>query len=119
MIWNDRIYHREAYSKVHSFGLDHITNLFFFSKIIEKIMHKRLLSFLKNHSIISNKQNVFCRGKLTNTAIAEFTKRFYKSLDEKKLSIGLFLDLSKAFNLVDHDIYCYERWQEWEYEGWH
>jgi hypothetical protein len=75
-----------------------------FSKIMEKIIHKRLLSFLKNHSIISNKQHGFCKGKSTHTAIAEFTKRAYKLLDEKEISIGLFLDLSKVFDLVDNDI---------------
>jgi hypothetical protein len=67
-------------------------------------MHKRLLSFLKNDSIISNNQHGFCKGKSTHTAIAEFTKRVYKSLDNKEISIGLFLNLPKAFNLVDHDI---------------
>jgi hypothetical protein len=34
----------------------------------------------------------------------EFIERVYKSLDEREISIGLFLDLSKAFDLVDHDI---------------
>jgi hypothetical protein len=72
-----------------------------FSKITEKIMHKRLLSFLNEHSIINNKQHGFCKGKSTHTAITEFTKKVYKSLDEKKISIGLFLDLSKEFDLVD------------------
>jgi hypothetical protein len=61
-----------------------------FSKIVEKIMQTRLLSFLKNHSIISNKQNGFCKGKSRNTAIAEFIKRVYKSVDEREISIGLF-----------------------------
>jgi hypothetical protein len=67
---------------------------------------EKLLSFLKkkNHSIISNKQHGFCKGKSTNTAIAEFIERVYKSVDEREISIGLFLDLSKTFDLVDHDI---------------
>jgi hypothetical protein len=42
---------------------------------MEKIMHKRLLSFLSNHSIINNKQHGFCKGKTTKTAIAEFIER--------------------------------------------
>jgi hypothetical protein len=71
---------------------------------MEKIMHKRLLSFLNNHSIINNKQHGFCKGKTTQTAIAEFIERVYKSLDEREIRIGLFLDLSKAFDLVNHDI---------------
>jgi hypothetical protein len=75
-----------------------------FSKIIEKIIKKRLLSFLNKHSIISNKQHGFCKGKSTSTAIADFIERVYKSLDEREIGIGIFLDLSKAFDLVDHDI---------------
>jgi hypothetical protein len=67
-------------------------------------MQTRLLSFLKNRSIISNKQHGICKGKSTNTAIAEFIKRVYKSVDKMEISIGLFLDLSKALDLVDHDI---------------
>jgi hypothetical protein len=55
-------------------------------------------------SVFSKIQHGFCKGKSTHTAIAEFTKRVYKSLDEKEISTGLFLDLSKAFDLVDHDI---------------
>jgi hypothetical protein len=54
--------------------------------------------------MINNKQHGFCKGKSTHTAITEFTKRVYISLDEKDISIGLFVDLPKAFDLVDHDI---------------
>jgi hypothetical protein len=61
-------------------------------------MHKRLLSFINKHGIINNKQHGFCKGKSTHTAIMEFTKRVYKLLDEKEMSIGLFMDLSKAFD---------------------
>lgn len=45
-----------------------------------------------------------CKGKTTKTAIAEFIERVYKSLDDREISGGLFLDLSKAFDLVNHDI---------------
>jgi hypothetical protein len=75
-----------------------------FSKIIEKIIKKRLLSFLNKHNIITNKQHGFRRGRSTNTAIADFIGKVYKSLDEREISIGIFLDLSKAFDLVDHNI---------------
>jgi hypothetical protein len=67
-------------------------------------MHKRLFSFLNTFSIINNKQHGFCKGKSMNTAIAEFINTVYKSLDEREISIGLFWDLSKAFDLVDHNI---------------
>jgi hypothetical protein len=75
-----------------------------FSKIIEKIIKKRLVSFPNNHGIISNTQHGFCKGKSTSTTVADFIERVYKSLDMKEISIGIFLDLSKAFDLVNHDI---------------
>jgi hypothetical protein len=75
-----------------------------FSKILEKIIKRRLLSFLNKYSIISTKQHGFWKGRSTNTAIADLIEKVYKSLDEKEISIGVFLDLSKAFDLVDHDI---------------
>jgi hypothetical protein len=72
-----------------------------FSKIIGKVIKKRLVSFLNNHGIISNTQYGFWKGKST---ICRLIERVYKSLDEWEISIGIFLDLSKAFDLVNHDI---------------
>jgi hypothetical protein len=51
-----------------------------FSKIFEKIIKKILLSFLNKHTIISNKQHGFCKGRSTNTATADFIERVYKSM---------------------------------------
>jgi hypothetical protein len=61
-----------------------------FSKIIEKIVKRRLLSFLNKYSIISTKQHGFWKGRSTNTAIADFIEKVYKSLDEREISIGYF-----------------------------
>jgi hypothetical protein len=38
------------------------------------------------------------------TVIVEFVNGVYNSLEEREISIRLFLDLPKAFDLVDHDI---------------
>ena len=75
-----------------------------FSKILERIMHNRLISYLNKYNIIVNMQHGFLKGKSTNTAIVNFLKDVYNSMDNKEISIGLFLDLSKAFDLVDHNI---------------
>ena len=48
-------------------------------------------------------QHGFLKGKFTNTAIVNFLKDVYNSMDNKEISIGLFLDLSKAFDLVDNN----------------
>jgi retron-type reverse transcriptase len=75
-----------------------------FSKIIEKVIKKRLVSFLNSHGIISNTQHGFWNGKSTSTATADSIERVYKSLDEREISIVIFLDLSKAFDFINHDI---------------
>ena len=67
-------------------------------------MHNRLVSFLTFHKIIVDNQHGFRKGKSTNTAIINFLERVYESIDKKEIGIGLFLDLSKAFDLVDHTI---------------
>ena len=67
-------------------------------------MHKRLVPFLNHHKILVNNQHGFCAGKSTNSAIINFLKNVYNSVDNKEISVGLFLDLSKAFDLVDHNI---------------
>jgi hypothetical protein len=54
---------------------------------MEEIMHKRLISFLNNHSINNSKQHVFCKGKTKMTTIAEFIERVYNSLDEREISM--------------------------------
>ena len=67
-------------------------------------MHNRLISYLNKYNIIVNMQHGFLKGTSTNTAIVNFLKDVYNSMDNKEISIGLFLDFSKAFHLVDHNI---------------
>ena len=67
-------------------------------------MHKRLISYLNKYNIITDKQHGFQKGKSTNSAIINLIKNVYSSMDKKEISLGIFLDLSKAFDLVDHDI---------------
>lgn len=80
-----------------------ISQLTVFSKILEKIMHKRLTSFLSKLNILTADQHGFRKGFSTESAIYEFTKQILSSLDKKNATSGLFLDLSKAFDLINHD----------------
>ena len=76
------LYKKGCTATVHNYRPVSLISVF--SKIIEKIMHRRLLSFINKYSIINNKQHGFCKGKSTHTAITEFTKMVYKALDKKK-----------------------------------
>ena len=74
-----------------------------FSKVLETLMSKRLLSFLIDCNLISKEQHGFLKGKSTETAIYNFIDEVLEGLDKKENCIGIFLDLSKAFDLVPHE----------------
>ena len=75
-----------------------------FSIIIEKIIYRRLYSYLNTNSLLVNEQFGF-RAKLsTDTATYDFLNKVLSSLDKKDYVGGLFCDLQKAFDCVNHDI---------------
>lgn len=75
-----------------------------FSKIFEKVITSRLVSFLENKNLLTDSQHGFRAGRNTETAIIQFTKNVYQSLEKKHYLIGIFLDLSKAFDTLNHKI---------------
>ena len=55
------------------------------------------------YNIIVNLQHGFLQEKSTNTVTSNFIKDIYNSMDNKEISIGQFLDLSKTFDPVGHN----------------
>ena len=74
------------------------------SKILEKIMYKRLFNFIQRHNILCSNQFGFRPNRSTHMAINEFYTKITEDLDNKLHSVGIFLDLSKAFDTLDHSI---------------
>ena len=74
------------------------------AKIFEKIVAKRIVSFFIKHNLFIGNQYGFRRGVSTTTAIIHVLNLLYKNLDQHKKCVGIFLDLSKAFDLVNHEI---------------
>jgi hypothetical protein len=70
------------------------------SKILERILNNALVSYLERHRIISDNQYGFRTGKSTEDAILELTDYTAKKLDIRSTCLGVFLDLSKAFDTV-------------------
>jgi hypothetical protein len=66
-------------------------------------MYNRLTAYLNKHYILSEAQNVFKEKKSTNTAIQSFTERI-QGLDSGLCAIGIFCDITKAYNVSHHDI---------------
>ena len=73
-------------------------------KIIEKLMNIRLFSFLETHEVIYNSQFGFQKGKSTNHSLIEITEKIRNCMENKKYGCGIFIDLKKAFDTVNHDI---------------
>jgi hypothetical protein len=67
-------------------------------------MYNRLTTYLNKYYILSESQNVFKEKKSTNTAIQSFIERIQGGLDSELQAIGIFYDLTKAYNVSNHDV---------------
>ena len=81
-----------------------ISILPYFSKILEKVMYERLYSYVKNMNILYPNQHGFQSGHSTSMALLDMQDRVSNAIDAKEYAIGIFLDLAKAFDTVDHAI---------------
>ena len=81
-----------------------ISLLSIFSKIIEKLMHKRLYSFLESHKVMYESQFGFQKGKSTQHSLIEIVEKIRNCNENKNYGCGIFIDLKKAFDTVNHDI---------------
>ena len=76
------------------------------NKIFARIVHKRLYSFLNKYNCIYELQFGFRAQHSTNHALLSRTEKTRESLDSKggKFACGVFVDLQKTFDTVDHSI---------------
>ena len=74
------------------------------SKILERIVYKRLINFLNKFYILSNNQYGFRKNRSTPYALIQLYDKRSDAIDHGKITLGLFIDLSKAFHTVNHDI---------------
>ena len=82
-----------------------ISLLSIFHKLLEKLMYKRLIKFLeKKPNILNENQFGFRSNRSTTQAILLIADKIQRAIEDKKISCCIFLDLSKAFDTVDHCI---------------
>ncbi len=74
------------------------------NKILEKIVHYRVYKFLDDFQCLYSLQFGFRKKHSTNHALIEITETIRQALDDKKMACGVFVDLQKAFDTVNHDI---------------
>ena len=75
-----------------------------FSKFFEKIIYNRFVDFLDKHNVFYDHQYGFRQNYLTNLAMIQLVHQISNSIDNKEICAGIFLDLSKAFDTVNHVI---------------
>ena len=74
------------------------------SKIFEKLMHQRLHKFFELFEILYPLQFGFRENRSTIQALLSLTESIKSSIDNGKFGCGIFLDLQKAFDTVNHEI---------------
>ena len=71
-------------------------------EILEKLMYKRLYTFLDKNNVIYNLQFGFRQQYSTSHALITVTENIRKALDDGNIGCGVFVDLQKAFDTADH-----------------
>ena len=81
-----------------------VSTLPIFGKIFEKIIYSRLYSFLTAKGILNTNQFGFRKGRATIHALHSSVNIVQNALKDGKHVLGIFIDLSKAFDTLDHKI---------------
>ena len=81
-----------------------VCNLSPYSKIFEKIVFNRMSEFLTKYNIISDTQFGFRKGMGTDSALINFIDYVHRGQSKKHNVGAIFMDLSKAFDVMDHQL---------------
>ena len=96
--------------KKHSLPLDDlssyrpISNLNFSSKIIERIISTRINLHLQSFSLLSPCQSAYRKFHSTETALLHISNDLLTACNEQKVTALILLDLSAAFDTIDHQL---------------
>ena len=74
------------------------------SKIFEKVVFAQIYNYLNSNNLLYKHQYGFRKHHSTELAAIELTDKIFDNLDKKKIPLAVFIDLSKAFDTIDHNI---------------
>ncbi len=81
-----------------------ISLLSIFNRILEKVIYNQLITFINNQDILYEKQFGFRTQHSAEMTILLITDKIQRAIDDGMFASGIFLDLSKAFDTVNHEI---------------
>ena len=71
---------------------------------MEKVIPTQLTGYLEYNNLLNKSQYAYRNNSSTEQALVNVTEQIYKSTDNGKISLLVLLDLSKAFDSVNHDL---------------
>ena len=74
------------------------------SKIIEKVVYHKMINFIDKYDILTKDQYGFRKNMGTDTALANYIDSIIKNLNNNQVTVSVFMDLSKAFDVLNHNI---------------
>ena len=74
------------------------------SKVCERAAHSQLVNFLSSNDVIHHLQSGNRKFHSTESALLHFTDELLNNMDQRKISVIVLLDLSKAFDSIQHDL---------------
>ena len=81
-----------------------VSNLSFLSKVLEKIVLSQLLDHLTHNHLLNPHQSAYRQSHNTETALLRILNDILLGLDNDKVALLALLDLSAAFDTIDHSI---------------
>ena len=81
-----------------------ISLLITISKVLEKLVYKRVYNYLHANGSIYSSQYGFRSNHSIDNAVTKLIGKILKNLKNKKYTLTIFLDLSKAFDTFEHDV---------------
>ncbi len=81
-----------------------VSNLSFLSKLIEKVVAKQFVDYLIKNKLLDPLQSAYKAGHSTETALLKVQNDILIDIDDKKVSLLVMLDLSAAFDTIDHEV---------------
>nr|CAH7761994.1 unnamed protein product [Callosobruchus chinensis] len=74
------------------------------SKVVERVIFDKIVDFLNINKVLTDNQHGFRKNRSTQTAILQFLTKLNEEIDNGHKCTALFMDLSKAFDMVSHDL---------------